>query len=155
MDSSLHQKNFVKFLDRNYCIAAHLTERLDELRESLLFSPIKDTLLAAISQLEAYTQKAEEIYAALNTAAACTGDLPLIAFLEHLFSSLSTRDNGTQYLCLLDYVSAANALMAESAKLAQRSLSAAGLDLPSRPLYDATLLEPLTTALAEAGQVYW
>lgn len=151
---SVHTKNFIKFLDRNYCIVAHLTERLDELRESVLFPHLHHQIANAIELLEAQSLSANQVYKALGTSASFTANVQLISFLEHTFSGLPSQDNGSQYACLLDYVSVADALMAESGRLADLSLSATDrLSLPHYQLYQPLTLEPLITALAQAGLV--
>jgi len=153
MNIAIQRTIFIRFLDRNYCITAHLTERLDELRESVLFLQLHEHISTAISMLEAQSLNADQLYLFLGANASFATNGPLISFLENTFSCLPNKDDGTQYACLLDYVSIANALMAESARLADIHMP--GLSLPDRFPYQAIVLEPLMSALAQVGLVSW
>ncbi|GAB3923901.1 hypothetical protein [Mucilaginibacter myungsuensis] len=153
MRISAQKEIYIRLLDRIYCIAAHLAERLDELKDALDFEQLQEEISATIRSLETHLQNLDLLYKAHGVVASFKDHGPLIAFMEDMFSKLPYKDDGTQYNYLLDYLSIANALMAESAEQAGVVTDPDEVALPDVQLYEASTLRSLTRALLQAGQV--
>jgi Arc/MetJ-type ribon-helix-helix transcriptional regulator len=122
MKEKAGKKDFLYFLNRNYYVASHLVERLDELKDLPLFSTHSDAVKTAIKLLEANLDQNESIFTSLGEDNSFEECLPMIGFLENTFSIILDLNNKTPYLSLLDYVFIADALLKENSRMAELSL---------------------------------
>jgi len=147
-------QEFIHFLNRNYYINSHLAERLDELKDSDFFIDFRRAIIAAIESLEMQLGEINHLFnffGAVSTFADCEATITL---LESVFTAIQNQEDGSPYLYLLDYLSVADSLMQESAKLAELSLPRLTLsNLRQYQQYDAATLQPLKNLLKDSCMV--
>jgi hypothetical protein len=150
MTGQTQKKDLLFFLNRNNCIVSHIAERLEELKDLSCFTNLQPVLESTILSLELHLFQTENLYHALGAVVSYADCEPMIFFLEHIFTTIQNPHNANPFLSLLDYVYVINALLLESAELADLSLSHfTDLNLPAHSLYDIQLLQALKTALTE------
>lgn len=150
MQEQAHQL-FIRFLNRSYYIKSHLSERLDELIGFALFAELQDVITATISSLELQLNESNKLFEALDIASSMDECESTFVLLESVFTTVQSPENTTPLLSLLDYVSIADALLAESAKMVEiyRDQLTAPYIL-NHDLYVATTLQPLKIMLEES-----
>lgn len=148
MKEKAETSDFVRFLNRNYYIASHLAERLEELTSLDLFAGFQKKMADTMVLLELQLGQTDRLFETLNVTSSLADCEKMIALLESVFTTIQDRSNGSLQLSLLDYLSLADSLMKESAKLAVLSLNQLPkLALPQLNLYNANTLQPLKVLL--------
>lgn len=148
MKEKAETNDFVRFLNRNYYIASHLAERLEELTSLDLFAGFQKKMADTMVLLELQLGQTDRLFETLNVTSSLADCEKMIALLESVFTTIQDKSNGSLQLSLLDYLSLADSLMKESAKLAVLSLNQLPkLALPQLNLYNANTLQPLKVLL--------
>lgn len=145
MEEQVKKKDFVHFVNRIYYINSHLAERLDELRSSPLFTHFQKEIAAAIILLELQISQINNLFDELGVVSSLADCAPMIAFLESVFTTIQGQENNTPYLSLLDYVSTADCVLDEGAKLAKLS------QVPELNMSEYQLHDPLTLNALKAS----
>jgi hypothetical protein len=144
------KNDLLRFLNRNYWIASHLLERLDELRESELTKGFLTEIESTIVLLDEQLYRANNLCQILNFTPSLADSETLIGFLESLFTDIQSHECNSAYLAMLDYITVADRLMEESAKLAE--ISVVQLSIPNFHLnqfHDQLVLKPILNLLED------
>lgn len=150
MKDQAGKTDFLRFLNRNYYIASHLIERLDELKTTPPFLKLNQTITLTVGLLELQLSKIDELFNLLKSAGSVTECEPLIIFLESVFTNIQADGNLNPCIAILDYVSIADLLMEKTAKLAEYALAQMpSLNLATDSLYDTITLQSLKLSLEE------
>jgi len=144
-------KLFIHFLNRIYYIKSHLSERLDEVNESPLFSDFQYTITEALSSLRLQLNEGDKLFEKLGTTASMSGFEPIFHLLESVFTVIQSSENTAPLLSLLDYISIADVLLAETAKIAEiHGFQLAAAYASEHNLYFNSTLQPLKALLEES-----
>jgi hypothetical protein len=145
------QKDYIRLLNRTCCVNAHLVERFDEIRQSSTIAGYSDIIESTVNSLQILLENTIQIYEVLEIDMSFADNEPLIHFMEDLFDSVNSHDNGFSLFSLLDYINITDALLRESASLAE-TLSGQFSTLASPPfqLYDPLIMQPIKVFLLDA-----
>lgn len=142
---------FIHFLNRSYYIKSHLSERLEEISESPLFADFKHVITNTLSSLYLQLSESNELFEALGTTVSMNGFESIFHLLEGVFTLIQCSENTAPLLSLLDYISIADALLAETAKMAKiHDSQLAAPYLSNHSLYINSALQPLKALLEES-----
>ncbi len=142
--------HYLRYLNRYYCVAAHLSERLEEVIDPELLPGSAKLITETINSLERQIENVDQIYAVFKMDVSCRDDESLIGFLENLFAQVHISLNRQSLLPLLDYVLVCDALMKESSELAAIIIENGDLPSLSNPqYYNPDELAPIRRFLAE------
>lgn len=147
-------KLFIHFLNRSYYIKSHLSERLDELSESVLFADLKEVITETISSLNLQLSESDELFEILDANGSTDDSESIFHLLERVFTMIQCPENTVPLLSFLDYISTADALLSETAKMAEiYRVQLPASYLSDYSLYEATL-QPLRITLEESLLVH-
>lgn len=110
---------FINFLSRSFYIKSHLAERLGELTGSWIFPELQNAISITIFSLDLQLNDFDALFTSLDIAHSSNDCEATIYQLESVFTLIQTSEGSTSLLPLLDYVSIAESLLAQSAKMAE------------------------------------
>ncbi|WP_162996873.1 hypothetical protein [Mucilaginibacter kameinonensis] len=113
MKNNAEQPDLTNSQIQEYCIHAHLSERLDELSCIESSPEIQSEIRNAVCLLEIRLQKTRELYDHLTYGDLFTSCGALVSFLEEMFSLVRRKeDGGVLYVpAFLTYLTNADALL--------------------------------------------
>jgi len=148
MEDQIERGDFIRFVNRIYYLNSHLIERLDELKSFPSFTHLQKNIALTISSMESQISRIDRLFGTLGAVNSYSDCAQMIAFLENLFTPIQSTENKARYLSLIDYISVADCLIEESAKLAIISSSSIPkLSLAEYKLHDPTIIQSLKSSL--------